>query len=101
MSTLSMIMLTNTVNEEIFRMTQNALNTLHESIGHSNINVVLVESNKDREWHYEHVNFYLKPPIDFNYNTYLNIAIENYRKKHTYKKVNKGKKSTTRMKELN
>ena len=77
MSTLSMIMLTNTVNEEIFRMTQNALNTLHESIGHNNINVVLVESNKDREWHYEHVNFYLKPPIDFNYNTYLNIAVEN------------------------
>lgn len=77
MSTLSMIMLTNTVNEDIFRMTQNALNTLHESIGSKDFNVVLVESNKDHEWNYEHVNFYLKPPVDFNYNTYLNIAIEN------------------------
>ena len=77
MSTLSMIMLTNTVNEDIFNMTQKALTTLHESIGSENFNVVLVESNKDRDWNYEHVNFYLKPPIDFNYNTYLNIAIEN------------------------
>ena len=43
----------------------------------THFNVVLVESNKDRDWDYQHVNFYLKPPVYFNYNIYLNIAIEN------------------------
>jgi GT2 family glycosyltransferase len=77
MTKLSLIMLTNTVNNDIYKMTQNALDSLHHSIGSENFNVVLVESNKDRDWDYQHVNFYLKPPVDFNYNTYLNIAIEN------------------------
>ena len=36
-----MIMLTNTANEEIFRMTQNALTTLSQSLGSENFNVVL------------------------------------------------------------
>jgi hypothetical protein len=57
MSTLSMIMLTNTANEEIFRMTQNALTTLSQSLGSENFNVVLVESNKEFEWDYKNVNF--------------------------------------------
>ena len=77
MSTLSIIMLTNTVNEDIFKMTQHALDSLKQSIGSENFNVVLVESNKEHSWNYNHVNFYLKPPVNFNYNTYLNIAIEN------------------------
>ena len=81
MSTLSMIMLTNTANEDIFRMTQNALTTLSKSIGSENFNVVLVESNKEFEWDYKNVNFYLKPPVDFNYNTYLNIVQRNLDKK--------------------
>lgn len=71
MSTLSIIMLTNTVNEDIYRMTQNALDSLHQSIGSADFNVVLVESNKEHNWDYNHVNFYLKPPIEFNYNAYL------------------------------
>ena len=52
-----MIMLTNTANEEIFRMTQNALTTLSQSLGSENFNVVLVESNKEFEWDYKNVNF--------------------------------------------
>ena len=63
-------MLTNTVNNDIYKMTQNALDSLHHSIGSENFNVVLVESNKTNDWDFQHVNFYLKPPIDFNYNTY-------------------------------
>ena len=72
-------MLTNTVNSDIYKMTQNALDSLHNSIGAENFNVVLVESNKDQSWEYNHVNFYLKPPVDFNYNTYLNMYIHIYK----------------------
>ena len=41
MTKLSLIMLTNTVNNDIYRMTQNALDSLHNSIGSENFNVVL------------------------------------------------------------
>ena len=39
-------MLTNTVNNDIYKMTQNALNSLHNSIGSENFNVVLVETKE-------------------------------------------------------
>ena len=45
MTKLSLIMLTNTVNNDIYRMTQNALDSLHNSIGSENFNVVLTLNN--------------------------------------------------------
>ena len=66
-------MLTNTVNQDIYRMTQNALNSLHNSEGSENFNVVLVETNKDYDWSYNHVNFYLKFLLVEKYLNYLCI----------------------------
>ena len=42
MATLDIIMLANTVNDEIYRMTKNALRTLKESSGSENFNIILV-----------------------------------------------------------
>ena len=57
MTKLSLIMLTNTINNDIYRMTQNALDSLHNSIGSESFNVILVESNKTNDWNFQNVNF--------------------------------------------
>lgn len=76
MATLDIIMLANTVNDEIYRMTKNALRTLKESSGSENFNIILVESNKDLHLEYKDASIVLKPGIPFNYNKFLNIAAE-------------------------
>ncbi len=76
MAKLDIIMLSNTINYDIYRMTQNALRTLKDSNESENFNIILVESNKDLDLVYEDADHVLKPGIPFNYNTFLNIASE-------------------------
>lgn len=75
MATLDVIMLTNTANDLIFEMTKNTINSLKSSEGLRDVNIILLESNKDSDYFYE-VNYFIKPDIDFNYNAYLNIGIQ-------------------------
>ena len=72
MATLDIIMLSNTINHEIYNMTKHALKTLKESIGRKDFKVILVETNKDLDLTYDDADVVLKPRIPFNYNTYLN-----------------------------
>lgn len=76
MATLDIIMLSNTINHEIYNMTKHALKTLKESIGRNDFKVILVETNKDLDLPYDDADVLLKPGIPFNYNTYLNLAAE-------------------------
>lgn len=75
MKQLDVIILTNTYDDKIYMMTKNAIDSLRKSSESDAFNIILVESNKEKR-HYD-VDVYLKPEQEFNYNTYLNIAIEN------------------------
>jgi hypothetical protein len=74
MKQLDVIILTNTVDDSIYRMTQNAIKSLRQSHPEDVFNIILMESNKTNNYSYD-VDVYLKPDIDFNYNSYLNIGI--------------------------
>lgn len=75
MKQLDVIILTNTVDDSIYRMTTNAINSLRKSSENDVFNIILVESNKTTNYAYE-VDMYLKPEEEFNYNIYLNMAIK-------------------------
>lgn len=70
---LDVLMLTNTANDEIYKMTSEAVNSLRASEGLRNANIVLLESNKESYYKFD-VDQYIIPDIDFNYNAYLNIG---------------------------
>lgn len=74
MKELDVIILTNTIDDAIFNMTQNAIRSLRDSSEHDSFNIILVESNKTNNYKYD-VDIFLKPEEDFNYNVYLNKAI--------------------------
>ena len=75
MKELDIIMLTNTNDDKIYKMTSNAIKTLRQSTSENLFNLILVESNKETEYVYD-VDVYLRPEESFNYNKYLNIAVE-------------------------
>lgn len=75
MKELDVIILTNTVDDAIYKMTKNAVKSLKESSENDIFNIILVESNKKNNYSYD-VDVYLKPDEDFNYNVYLNLAIK-------------------------
>lgn len=70
---LDILMLTNTANNEIYKMTLEAVNTLRSSDGLKDANIVLLESNKDSNYKFD-VDQYIIPDIVFNYNAFLNIG---------------------------
>jgi hypothetical protein len=74
MTQLDIIMLTNTVNEKIFKMTSNAIKSLMDSEDLGTFNLILIESNKNSPFVYSNVNHYIVPEEEFNYNVYLNIG---------------------------
>ena len=69
---LDIIMLTNTKDDNIYKMTCKAIDSLRKS-EESSFNLILVESNKNSDYEYD-AEHYIKPDIDFNYNSYLNIG---------------------------
>lgn len=75
-------MLTCTANDEIYNMVKKAVDTLRESDGLSNANIILVESNLQSKYKFN-VDHYIIPDIPFNYNAYLNIGIKYAKSKYT------------------
>jgi GT2 family glycosyltransferase len=73
MHDLDLIMLTNTANEEMYKMTSEAVNSLRLTDGLEDVNIILIESNKNSQYKFD-VNQYLIPDIDFNYNVFLNMG---------------------------
>jgi GT2 family glycosyltransferase len=63
-------------------MVKKAVDTLRESDGLSNANIILVESNLQSKYNFD-VDHYIIPDIPFNYNAYLNIGIKYAKSKYT------------------
>jgi hypothetical protein len=75
MKELDVIILTNTDNPSIYKMTLEAIETLRKSEDEDVFNIILVESNKDEHYDYP-VDVFVKPEEVFNYNLYLNQAVK-------------------------
>lgn len=70
------IMLALSTSDELFKMTQSAIDSLHNSETDFQFNIVLLESNKNSQYHYENCTT-LVPDIEaFNYNKYMNYGIQ-------------------------
>ena len=74
MKELDVIFLTYTGDEETYKMTKNAIQSLKSSENNS-FNIIVLESNKQSKYKYE-VDHFLIPDEPFNYNKYLNIGAE-------------------------
>lgn len=77
---LTAIILTNTSTQEVFDMTQKCIETLIKNANSScfQLNVVLVESNKNSEFIYSDEIDLCTPSEDFNFHRFLNIGIQKY-----------------------
>ena len=75
MKELDVIILANSSDDKMYQMTKNAIQTLRNSENGDVFNIILVESNKKKNYKYE-CDIYLKPVEEFNYNLYLNKAIK-------------------------
>ena len=72
---IDVICLTNTKNDELYKMTVNCLKSLHNSEDDYKFNVHLIESNNDSDYSFSDLsNNYYSPKIDFNYNKFLNLC---------------------------
>ena len=49
---LDVIMLTNTANDEIYNMTSEAVNSLRSTDGLGDVNIILLESNKNSKYRF-------------------------------------------------
>jgi GT2 family glycosyltransferase len=69
------IFLTKTTNEDVFKMTSAAINSLKESEEHNKFRVILVESQRQSIFTYENVDILVDfHDEEFNYNKALNMA---------------------------
>lgn len=75
MAVLDVIMLANTADDSIREMTKQTIESLKASDGLQDVNIILLESNKNSNYIYD-VNYFIKPDIPFNYNAYLNLGAE-------------------------
>jgi len=75
---IDIIILSNCINDKIFRMNQECLTSLEESESNFDFSVKLIESNKQFSKEYK-TNLELEiiiPQEDFNYNRFLNIGLD-------------------------
>lgn len=81
-TTVDVIMLTNTANDDILKMTYDCIKSLNESESFVKFNIFLIESNKDfdicrfHEFAFRNV-FVIRPLEEFNYNKFINIGLFN------------------------
>lgn len=71
---IDVICLTDTYDYSMYEVTKRVIKTLRISEKNIKFNVILIESNKDSDFIYDNVDYYIRPKEDFNYNKYLNIA---------------------------
>lgn len=79
---VDVIILSLTNSPILHGMTQNAINSLHNSEKDIEFNVILVESNKEwtpEEYPYHLVDKILIPESEFNYNRYCKIGVQHCR----------------------
>ena len=82
MSELDIIMLTNTADDKVYKMVKKAVDTIRQSDGLHDANIILVESNLNSKYEFD-VDHYIIPDFPFNYNAYLNIGINHAKSKFT------------------
>jgi GT2 family glycosyltransferase len=74
---VDIIILSNAIDEEIWKMNLNCIDSLLESENDGLIgNIILVESNKQSEYKYPDKVKIVIPAEDFNFNKFLNIGIK-------------------------
>lgn len=76
----SIIVLSDTKNESVFRMNLDCFNSFIESTKNVVVNyeIILVESNKNSKWKYNLENLkVITPKGEFNFHKFLNIGIKN------------------------
>lgn len=71
---VDVVILSNTVDSNILAMTQNAIDSLHNSETEHTFNIALIETNVLIDKYYFSVNTYF-PGEKFNYNRFLNYGI--------------------------
>lgn len=77
---LSIIILSNTISENLFQMTLNCINSLLESEKNISNEIIIVESNKNyfnSDFQYPEFVKVIVPYEDFNFHKFLNIGIKN------------------------
>jgi GT2 family glycosyltransferase len=77
------IILTNTVDKDVFDMTENAIQSLRHSESQNKFRVILVESNQDNSFSYT-ADIIVKYTGEFSYNKALNMAFENLQSDWVY-----------------
>ena len=75
-------MLTNTADDKVYKMVKKAVDTIRQSDGLDDANIILVESNLNSKYEFD-VDHYIIPDFPFNYNAYLNIGINHAKSKFT------------------
>lgn len=76
---LSVIILTLTNSEELYKMTLNCINSLKESETNVNFEIIIIESNKNylvSNFKYPDFVKVIIPDVKFNFHQYLNIGIK-------------------------
>ena len=72
------IILANTKEQHHFDLTKNCIESLRKSEDSVKFNIIVVESNKNSRYsYYEFANETIVPPVDFNYNLFINIGLRN------------------------
>lgn len=77
-TSLSVVILSYTLDLDIFELNQKCINSLllSEDWGKYDLNIVLIESNKNACYQYDKRVEILIPPDDFNFHRFLNIGIQ-------------------------
>lgn len=70
---LDIIITTNSKNEELFRMTDNAIKSLRNSVGGNNFKIIVVETNSESK-EYNEANVTVKPNQPFQINKFYNLG---------------------------
>lgn len=70
------IILTKTADDTYFDMTYDCIESIRYSEPDLNINVIVMESEKDSKYIYDNANKVIVPDCDFNYNKFINIGMK-------------------------
>jgi len=75
---LDVIVLSNTLNDDIYEMNNNCFRSLNESESNYKIHIILIESNKNSSYKYDFDNLEIITPQEkFHFHRFINIGIKN------------------------
>lgn len=77
LSSLDVVILSNTINDNIFEMNNNCIHSLLKSESNFRINIILIESNRESVYKYDCDNLIIITPEEsFGYNKFANIGLK-------------------------